>query len=199
MNKPCVFLKALPSQGKYFREDEELAKHVEIIDQYILSDEILKGIKVLILTMHQDQRHLLNNKLRLTEFVNTGGTIIVQGQIALPFVDGLLPFKPAEHLMLEEYEISFIQPHPVFQGIDPVSLNCRRGVRGFYARGSNPPPDDAKILTMIRKKTVPVDWEWEFGLGRVFVHSGNDLWTSFKNSEDNINITRNLITWAMHK
>ncbi|PHS70709.1 MAG: hypothetical protein COB23_03280 [Methylophaga sp.] len=199
MKKQCVFLKALPTQSKYFREDKVLSQCVKILDQYKLSNEILKDIKVLILTMHQDQRHLLNNKQLLMEFIQAGGTIIIQGQIAMPFLDCLIPFNPAGQLTLEEYEISFIQPHSVFQGINPLSLNCRRGVRGFYARGSNPPPEDATILTTIKRGTISVDWEWSYGLGRVFVHSGNDIWTSFKDSEDNIDITRNLVSWAIQE
>ena len=199
MDKHCIFLEALSGLNECFRKDAELARRVDIANQYDLSEELLSGTTALILTMAQDQRHMLRNGKLLNDYVREGGTIVVQGQVAFPFLDCLAPYEPAENLSFGDFEISFDRPHPVFHGIDSSTLNLRRGVRGFYAHGSNPPPHDAQVISSLCGGTIPVDWQWESGRGRVFVHSGNDVWLTFANRDKDILLTRNLVAWAMGK
>ena len=88
---------------------------------------------------------------------------------------------------------------PIFSGVDPDTLNRRRGVAGFYARGSNPPPTEATVLTTLRQGEFPVDWLLGLGKGRLFVHSGNDLWTTFHEPAENARLTGNLLRWATNE
>lgn len=197
MIKPCVFLKALPGQEITPWQDPWLSERVEILDQYDLSPAALHERSSVILTMHQDQRWLASQQDLLDSFVREGGTLIVQGQIAIPFLDILNPFVPINQPRLADFPIDYRQPHPIFHGIDPQTLNKRHGVAGFYARGFNPPPEHASIITTMSSGTVAVDWIAQHGAGRVFNHPGNDLWTTFADREANLALTQRLVHWSL--
>lgn len=198
MTKPCLFLQALPGQSSFPWLDSCLADQVDVLDQYGLSSTSLESRIVLILTMHQDQRWLHHNRGLLEHFVKSGGTLIIQGHIAIRFLGVLEQFVPLARPQLSQFKITFCRPqHPVFAGLTPQTLNLRRGVAGFYARGSNPPPKNAEIITAMSDGTLPVDWMVRLGAGLVFAHSGNDLWTTFDDRLSNVDFARRLVEWAV--
>jgi hypothetical protein len=197
MTPAGLFLSALPQQGDRPWRDAWLAKRVTVADQYTLSSNLLSDVRALFLTMHQDQRWLARHADLLERFMVGGGTLVVQGQVAYPFIGGLSCFQPAEDLKLADYTIELSQAHPIFERIDPSTLNRRHGVAGFYARGSHPPPMNAQVLSTMAGGSVPVDWVAARGQGRLFVHSGNDLWTTFAEPAANVDFTRRLVAWAL--
>jgi hypothetical protein len=174
-----------------------LAERVAVFDQYELSTKLLHDVRAVILTMHQDQRWLHSRRHILKQFIDGGGTLVVQGQVAYPFAGGLSRFRPAANLRLPDYAIELHRDHQVFDGVDPVTLNRRRGVAGFYAHGSNPPPPEATVVSSMAGGRLAVDWEVNVGKGRLFVHSGNDLWTTFSDTSANREFARRLVQWAI--
>lgn len=197
MGKPCIHLSVKPNPKSLFLTDNTLALNVGVADQYDLSAELLMHSRALLLNLAQDQHLMLRHRELLDSYVRAGGTIIFQGQVALPFLACLSPYIPAENLKYDEFDVEFKQPHPILSGIDPAILNLRHGVRGFYAHGSNPPPPDATIISTIRDGAVSVDWEWACGKGRVFVHSGNDFGLTFEDDGRNIALIQKMVSWAI--
>ena len=193
-----VFLAALPEQRSATWCDR-VDCPVESIDQYALSSDTLSRTDVVITTMHQDQRWLQRRGDILQNFLEAGGTLVLQGQVAIPFISGLRIFEPMHRPSLDDYRLQALCPdHPLYLGFDTAELNMRRGVAGFYARGSNPPPENATILSGLRGGSVPVDWISPAGSGCILMHSGNDLWTTFHEPQKNLKLTNNLLGWAIN-
>lgn len=199
MGKPGIYLSDRQGWASCYRDDPVLGKYVQIANQYDLSAQLLAGSRALILTLGQDQYLLMRNRDLLDGYVRDGGTIVFQGQVALPFLACLSPYVPAENLKYDEFDVRLERSHPILRGIDPVSLNLRHGVRGFYSHGSNPPPADAIIVSTIRHGSVVVDWEWHNGKGRVFVHSGNDFCVTFEDGDKDVHLTRAMVAWAIRE
>ena len=197
MGKPCINLSAKPNPKSYFLGDETLARYVKVADQYDLSADLLKDSRALLLNLAQDQYLLLRHKTLLEDYIKDGGTIVFQGQVALPFLGCLRPYIPAENMKYAEFDITIEQPHPIPDAIEPDCLNLRNGVRGFYAHGSNPAPADAVIISTIRNASLAVDWQWHSGKGRLFVHSGNDFGLTYADDAKNIALLHRVVSWAI--
>ncbi|POF28046.1 hypothetical protein [Roseibium marinum] len=131
----------------------------------------------IVLTMHSDQKHLQSVSSRLETFLEGGGSIVFNGHIAHPFLPGISPFRPIAQEGLESLRIHIEEGHSVFEGLTTDDLTFQRGVAGFYSRGTNPPPEGAEVLTTLGVDRVPVDWIAHIGKGRLFVHTGNDLFS----------------------
>ena len=196
MTKPFLFLQALAEQRNFPWQEPAIASKVEIADQYRLGAGLLAGRQAVVLTMHQDQWHLAAHQHELEHYVCAGGALVIQGHVALPFLSCLSVFRPIERAGPADLALGIEQPeHPLFRGLDPKTLAVRKGVAGFYARGGSEPPPDARILTRINSGQCPVDWVHRLGQGLVFMHPGNDLWTTFADREGNLDLTRRLFDW----
>ena len=68
-----------------------------------------------------------------------------------------------------------------------------KGVADFYSRGCNPPPKGAKIITSIKQGSVPCDWEFSFGKGKFYAHSGNDLYACSGDEAINKKVFNNIL------
>lgn len=196
--KPCTVLHALPGQSKSPWLDPWFSERVAVVNQYDLSTTLLRATRAVILTMHQDQAWLYSQRHLLDEFIQSGGTLVVQGQVAYPFAQGLSCYEFASGLKMPDYCVQMQCAHPVFADIDPITLNKRCGVAGFYARGSNPPPTHATTISTIANGRVPVDWQASYGRGRLFVHSGNDLKTIYDDAEANRSFAARQVAWAIN-
>ena len=194
--KKALFVYGHPAQADGPPAAPELSGLIEVVDQYALTPERLDRAAALILTMHNDQRWLAECGDVITGFVRAGGTLVIQGQIALAWADFLTPYRPIARPRMDQLTVRAASPHPIFEGIDREGLNIRKGVRGFYARGYNPPPEGARIVHVIADD-LPVDWEWPCGAGVVFMHSGNDLWSTYEDRRANLDLARRLISWAV--
>ncbi len=155
-----------------------------ILPLYTLEQCDLRRYNSILIPAHVDQRYLVTQQSRLETFLQEGGTIVVNGHIAYPFLRWLQPFEALMYNGLDSLRIHHAQPHPIFDGVDPEDMTFRRGVAGFYARGSNPVSAGAVVLNTIGPVATPIDWLLTLpGGGRLLVHSGNDLWM-FHDSED---------------
>ncbi len=196
MSGKAVFLYGLPQQRGGLLSDPALSDKVTVADQYDLAPALLARHRAVILSMHNDQRFLARNGALLEGFVADGGTLVIQGQVALPYLSFLRCYVPLKRPPIRDLVIRTVRPHPIFAGIDLAALNNRRGVRGFYGRGHNPPPPGAVVYQEIAD-AVPLDWQWSLGQGRVLMHSGNDMWTSFEDKAQNMQLARQLIDWCV--
>lgn len=195
MRRISLLLKTGPSLAGLWSEPQ-LSAHIDCIDQYELSEIHLQDYAGLILSMHVDQRWIASQTDLLENYLAGGGAIAFNGHIAYPFLPELRPFVPMKIEHVSDLAVEPQQTHPVFAGLDPARMNCRRGVAGFWGRGFNPPPEGAVVLQTLRHGTVPVDWVYyPAGGGRLFIHSGNDLWTNFERPDDNIRVAHQLVTW----
>lgn len=151
---------------------------------------------VLLLPIHVDQILLTARRAVLERWLDAGGTMVVNGHVAYPFLDGLARFVPLVRPRLADYEIAPLTPHPIFAGIDFHDLTFRHGVSGFYGRGHNPPPAGAVPLNGVGPERVPVDWLWERpGGGRVLMHSGNNIWMYIGEESTAERLPRQLVAW----
>lgn len=130
-----------------------------------------------LLSMSADQVHLNEISPKLQAYLNGGGTLLINGHVARPFLPELSRYEPMEKRGLKELVIHRENEHPLFQHISAESLTLRKGVAGFYGRGTNPPPAGALVIHSVGPDHVAVDWLYDRPEGgRIFVHSGVELW-----------------------
>ena len=130
-----------------------------------------------LLSMSADQVHLNEISPKLQAYLNGGGTLLINGHVARPFLPELSRYEPMEKRGLKELVIHRENEHPLFQHISAESLTLRKGVAGFYGRGTNPPPTGALVIHSVGPDHVAVDWLYDRPEGgRIFVHSGVELW-----------------------
>jgi len=151
-----------------------------------------------LLPIHVDQRLLAARRGVLEGFLGRGGTIVINGHIAYPFLDGLTPFVPVERPRVADLEIVAGLSHPVFEGVARRDLTYRRGVAGFYGRGHNPPPEGAVPLNRLGTGDFIVDWVVRRpGGGRIFMHSGNNIWMYLGERSSAARLVPQLVGWAL--
>lgn len=150
------------------------------VPQYEADSLDWSGYTGLILTMHSDQHHLMALSDKFNDYLDQGGNVFFNGHVVQPFLPELTPFYPLEKRSKEELVIHREIEHPAFAGIDSDFLTFRKGVAGFYGRGTNPPPPGAVVINSVGFSHAAVDWvSTRASGGSLFVHSGNDLWTFF--------------------
>lgn len=163
---------------------------------YGLHELPLADYRALLVPAHADQRYLLEQRARLEAYLESGGTVVFNGHVAYPFLRWLAPFVPGSAAGVAGLRVNRAAPHPVFDGVDPEHLTFRRGVAGFYARGSNPPPAGARVLNTLGPDAQPIDWVLALpGGGRLLTHSGNDLWMYAGSADSAGRIVPQLFDW----
>lgn len=149
-----------------------------IIQQQDLTAEILLAHKGLVTGQQLDQDALLKLKPALEAFLDQGGRWFFNGHVVRPMLDGLHQYQPIANPRRPDFDLSSINPHPIFDGLDLKQLEANKGVAGFYGRGCNPLPIGAVAVNGLGVALVPIDWVWARPKGgRMFSHSGNDLGT----------------------
>ncbi|MBK1795832.1 hypothetical protein JHL21_15160 [Devosia sp. WQ 349] len=130
-----------------------------------------------IISMSADQVHLVEITAKLQAYLNGGGTLVINGHVARPFLPELQRYEPMEKRGKAELVIHRETEHPMFASVTAEQLTLRKGVAGFYGRGSNPAPEGATVIHSVGPDHVAVDWLYERPEGgRIFVHSGVELW-----------------------
>ncbi|MEU0685549.1 hypothetical protein [Streptomyces uncialis] len=163
---------------------------VPAFDLYDLSADLLDGCRGLILSMNCDQVFLRARGALLTDWVRSGGRVLVDGHVHLSFLPGLGPWRRLDHRGPRDLRIAPVTPHPVWEGVDfdellyrtgvpgtPTGAELARvGVAGFYGRGHHASlPDDATVINGIGPYRLPLDISYPLGSGAVLAHAGNDL------------------------
>ncbi len=168
----------------------------ESVPLYTLHTLNLSRYRALLVPSNADQRYLLSAREQLENYLLSGGTVVFNGHVAYSFLQWLTPFVPGEPDGLAGLRIHTSAPHPIFDGVDPEHLTFRRGVAGFYARGTNPPASGAQVLNTLGRHALAVDWLMAFpGGGRLLVHSGNDLWMYAGSADSTGRLLPQLFDW----
>lgn len=181
---------------------ENFGDRVRPVDQYDLDRgglaDSLAAYAAVLLPIHVDQRLLAERRPVLEAYLDGGGTIVVNGHVAYPFLHCLSPFEALDSPRVADFEIVEVTPHPVFDGVDRKDLTFRRGVAGFYGRGHNPPPAGAVVLHRLARGDHPVDWVYHRpGGGRVFMHSGNNIWMYLREESSAARLVPQLVDWML--
>lgn len=144
----------------------------------------------LIVPAGADHMFLSTHLDALTEFVRGGGRVLINGQITVPFIQGLAPWSKLTARSALELQPVQLNEHPVWAGVDYDDLHYRTGapgvhsyealveigVAGFYGRGYHVDiPADATVITGIGPLRLPLDYSYRIGDGEVLVHAGRDL------------------------
>ncbi|MEM6730817.1 MAG: hypothetical protein AAF658_04635 [Myxococcota bacterium] len=150
---------------------------IDIVDQYDFDRSTLSGADGLLLSQHLDERHLHENRALLTGFLASGGNIALNGPVAAPYLDPPGTYHAVETHAGQGWKLTMAAPHPITEGVNAHDLTYRRGVIGFWARGTFSLPASATTLTLFKDSKRPVDYVWRSpGGGWLFVHPGNDVW-----------------------
>lgn len=159
-------------------------------DVYDLDDLDLDRFAGLMLAGGCDQRFLAARSQRLTDWVRTGGRLLVNGHPMERFVEGLPKHRKLDFHSTRDLWLTALGEHPVWEGVDRRDLLLRTGVpgehsfeelerigvAGFYSHAYLVDlPDDALVITGIGQGRLPVDVSYRLGAGEVVVHLGNDL------------------------
>ncbi len=172
MNKTCLFLRCQRDHNP-----GALAGRVEARHLSELAGLDLHGYGAILVSMLTDQISLAEHSGQLEAFLDDGGTLVFNGHVAHPPINGLGQFVPQQGRGIDSLTIHRLADHPVYDGVAAQDLTFRRGVAGFYARGHNPLPAGAQALNGLGPDKVPVDWVWQRpGGGTVLMHCGLDLW-----------------------
>jgi hypothetical protein len=173
---------------------------VKVTRQIDLTDQDIVGASGLLTTIYLDQIDFAARKDSIRGFLENGGRIVFNGHVAIPFIDGLLPFVPMPFKRRSDLQLHRLSAHAVFEGINTIKLEEQKGVAGFYGRGHNPPLAGALNITGIGPDRLPVDWESLLpGSGGLFVHSGNDIWSVADDEDVNARMAERLVLWASNK
>ncbi|PLW77199.1 hypothetical protein [Cohaesibacter celericrescens] len=171
--------------------------HFDCIQQYEADRLDWSCYDAIILTIHSDQRHLMELAGHFDAYLKSGGTIFFNGHVVQRFLPELCAFKPLPKRGKLDLMVHREKEHPVFEGIDSAMLSFRKGVSGFYGRGMNPPPEGAEILNSVGPDHWPLDWIATRSTGgRLFMHAGNDFWGFWMiGSPQNLPIVQRLFDW----
>lgn len=176
--------------------DLALGPCIDLVPFYDLERTALSRARGLLLGLHSDQRYLASRRGQLEAFLAGGGTIVVCGHIGHPFLAELSRFQPIPGYRVDDLAVNREADHPVWAGVDPADLSKRRGVAGFYGRGSNPPPPGASIINSLGPSRCPVDFDCRPAVGgRLLVHAGADLWGYFGSGNSSERIMPQLFDW----
>jgi hypothetical protein len=172
---------------------------IAVLDQYqldTLSEDELLSFDGMILSMHADQRHLGAAARRLDAFVERRG-LLVNGHVMHPFLPELAGgFVPLPERTVQNLTVTINSDLDLFAGVSTGDLTFRRGVAGFWARGSQTPPPGASVLTTLGPDNVPCDWcVMRPAGGRLFVHPGNDVWTFNEPGTATADLWPKLLDW----
>lgn len=172
------------------------AGRVRAVDCYRLTRAVMHGARALLVGMHADQRHLAASRTTVEGFVRSGGRLVVCGQVALPFLTGLSPFRPLAAPGLDDLAVHRVGTHSVWAGVEPADLTLRRGVAGFYGRGWHRPPRAATVVHALGRGRHPLDFVYRLGRGEVLLHGGNDLWSWDDGPGTTARLVPQLLGWA---
>jgi hypothetical protein len=148
---------------------------VDRIDLYDLPETDLSAYGGLLVPGSVDQEFMLTQRERIRAFLDRGRVLVFSGHLFRPWLPGAQPFVPAPIRSFRDYVVVPVTPHPIFEGVLPEDLTFRRGVAGFFARGSHPPPAGAEVLLALAGGQPIVYVDRVSTAGTILVHAGNDL------------------------
>ncbi|GAB3366695.1 MULTISPECIES: hypothetical protein [Giesbergeria] len=198
MHPPLLFIEGVAPLGQAFFHLPLWREYGRAIRVYDLDAQCLEGVQAVLVAGHVDQRALQARQSLLDHYLQQGGSMVINGHVAYPFLPMLRPFVPLAERNMAGLQVQRLMEHPVFRGVDTYDLTYRRGVAGFYGRGHNPLPPGAKAIHGIGPQALPLDWELPLaGAGRLLVHGGNDLWMYAADNTSARRIAPQLLEWLL--
>ena len=171
---------------------------VTIVEQPALNADMLLAHKGLITGNQLDQNAMALMREALAAFLDAGGRWFFNGHMVRPLVEGMSQYRPIEAPKRADFDLSSVNAHPLFSGIELSKLETNKGVAGFYGRGCNPLPEGAVAVNGLGPARVPVDWVWARPKGgRIFSHAGNDLGSMGLEWNLSGELTRRMIDWTL--
>lgn len=196
MPASTLFLTCTDGQGKPLLAATNTTQRVTLLDQYALDAEQLAQHRGLIISMMADQRWLVAQKPLLETWLAQGGRMIINGHIGWRFLDCLQRYEAMPAPDMSAFQVQRHMDHPVFRGVNPQTLNIRRGVAGFWGRGANPMPAGGQMIHSLDQGRVPVDWVYEIaGGGQVLSHAGVEMWGALERPTDSQQLFKQALDW----
>lgn len=171
---------------------------IDVYQQYDSDRLDWSGYDAVLISMSADQIHLGEMTAKLERYLDAGGTLVINGHVTRPYLPELRRYEPMEKRGYKELVIHRECENPMFAGVSAEQLTLRRGVAGFYGRGSNPPPEGAQVIHSVGPDRVAVDWLHHRARGgRLFVHSGVELWAvlMLEGPEQGIPVMQTIFDW----
>jgi hypothetical protein len=173
-------------------------RRVDVLPLYELERAELFSYRALLIGLHADQRYLATRRGQIEAFLAAERVVVFCGQVAYPILAELGRFRPIPDYRLADLVVERVVEHPIWDGVAVEDLTRRRGVAGFYGRGSNPPPADATVIHTLGPGRHPVDFVCRPSVGGwLLVHAGNDLWNYAPEGTTASRIAPQLLDWAV--
>lgn len=117
------------------------------VDGYALFEGPENGLldfKIVEIPANADEILLLENKDKISEFLDKGGIIISFTQNYLEWLPGNSLYVASSTPIKDRMVVAC--NHPITEGVKEYDMNYRCGVKGFFNRGFFEPPADATVV-----------------------------------------------------
>jgi len=165
------------------------------IDQYELPETDLSALAGVVVSSQADQDFLYQHRDSIRTYLDEGGVVAFSGHISRPWLPGAGTFEPKQIDSADDYAVKETTDHPVFEGVAMDDLTYQRGVAGFFARGHNPPPEEATVILRLADGEPVVYVDEVTTDGTIFAHSGNDLIAFDRRETSAKRVPPQLVTW----
>lgn len=125
-----------------------------------------------------DQDYLLEQKQVIADFLQDRKIVSFFGDLVTDWLPGQEMFIPKEIKWHGDYDVQIAKPHPIFEGVTEEDMTINRGVKGFFARGHHPAPENAEVLLTLPGGATITYIDRESTNGTIFVHSGGSLFNT---------------------
>lgn len=196
MEKFVLYITSNSEMSGGILKHKDTSPYIDAVDIYDFTGKELENYDVFLIGADADQRLLLEKKEYLDKFLANKKTIVFCGALAYPFLDDVGQFVKMNYNSFNDYKIYLTNKHKVWENVLEDDIMYRRGVAGFYSRGYNPPPQNAKIINTLGSSKHPIDYEYTTkDGGRLLVHCGNNIWLFLNDKTTASNMGVNLINW----
>lgn len=173
------------------------AERLHVIDLYDLLAVDLDRYAGVVIEGMVDQEFLFRHRQVLAGYLDRGGVVVWSGQLFRPWLPGCGLFEPVAVRSFRDYVVQVLEPHPVFDGVDPADLTFRRGVAGFFARGQHPPPAGATVVLALAGGAPVVYMDRSSTPGTVLAHAGTGLLGWAGDGSSAARIAPQLLDWVV--
>lgn len=176
--------------------DNTPTEHVTSLDQYALHTADLSAFNVLVVTDFIDQEYLYEQRQVIMDFLNAGNIVLACTHIFRAWLPGTNLFMPKEIRTHADYEMIVVKEDSFFAGVDMNELAYRKGVSGFYARGSHPVtnPQAEVVLAFTDGTPITVIDRNSTG-GTIVAHAARDLLAYATGDNTTKRITPQVLAW----
>lgn len=169
---------------------------VTYLDQYELHTTDLSTFNVLVITDFIDQEFLYEKRQVIEDFLNAGNIVLACTHIFRAWLPGTNLFMPKEIRKHSDYEMKMMKEDSFFAGVDLNELAYRKGVSGFYARGSHPVTNkEAEVVLAFTDGTPITVIDRNSTNGIIVAHSARDLLAYATGDNTTKRITPQVLAW----